>query len=119
MGEAAIRKLDAMLFAVHFQDDPDRLHLRQKHVEEHLAYVAAQGTRVIAGGALRSRPEDPPHSALWLSSAETKEAAQAIIEGDPFFKAGLRQSVDIFHWSRGVWSEPFAKCMSLVEPSEG
>ena len=54
-------------------------------------------------------------SALWLVNAENKEAAQAIIEGDPFFKLGLRQSVDIYHWSKGVWSEPFAQCMSALE----
>jgi hypothetical protein len=50
--------------------------------------------------------------------ADTKEAAQALVEGDPFFKLGLRQSVDIFHWSKGFWSEPFAECMSAVQGTE-
>lgn len=104
-----------MLFAVLLRDNPERLHLRQAHVDEHLNYVAAQGAKVLAGGALRPKPEDAPQGALWLVNAENKEAAQAIIEGDPFFKVGLRQSVDIYHWSKGVWSEPFAQCMSALE----
>jgi uncharacterized protein YciI len=107
-----------MLFAVLLRDDPERLHLRQSHVDEHLAYVAAQDGTIIAGGALRSQPEDAPQGALWLVHADTKEAAQALVEGDPFFRLGLRQSVDIFHWSQGFWTEPFARCMSAVEGAE-
>ena len=96
-----------MLFAVLLHDHPDRVDLREKHVAEHLEYVAAQGNRVVAGGALRHQPEEAPHGALWLVHAATKEAARLIVEGDPFFRVGLRQSVEIFHWSKGVWSEPF------------
>ncbi len=107
-----------MLFAVLLRDDPERLHLRQSHVDEHLTYVAAQNGRIIAGGALRPQPEDAPQGALWLVHADTKEAAQALVEGDPFFKLGLRQSVDIFHWSRGFWSEPFSRCMIVVLSTE-
>ncbi|NBJ10687.1 YciI family protein [Microvirga arsenatis] len=104
-----------MLFAVLLQDDPERLHLREGHRDEHLAYVAAQGGRIIAVGALRPQPEDEPQGALWLVHADTKEAAQALVEGDPFFKLGLRRSVYIFHWRKGVWSEPFARCMSTID----
>ncbi|WP_460452347.1 YciI family protein [Alsobacter sp. SYSU BS001988] len=104
-----------MLFAVLLYDHPDRVHLRQKHVAEHLDYVAAQGNRVVAGGALRHHPDDAPHGALWLIDAETKEAARRIIEGDPFFRVGLRQTADVFHWSKGVWSEPFSRCIMTIE----
>ena len=104
-----------MLFSVLLRDDPERLHLRQKHRGEHLAYIAAQYGRIIAVGALRSQPEDAPQGALWLVHAQTKEDAQALVEAGPFFKLGLRQSVDIFHWAKGFWSEPFAQCMSAVE----
>ena len=104
-----------MLFAVLLHDDPERTHLRQAHRDEHLAYIAAQNGRIIAGGALRAQPEDAPHGALWLVHADTKDAAQALVEDDPFFKLGLRRSVDIFHWGKGFWSEPFARCMSAVE----
>ena len=31
--------------------------------------------------------------------------------GDPI-------EADIFHWSKGFWSEPFARCMSAVEDTE-
>jgi uncharacterized protein YciI len=104
-----------MLFAVLLRDNPERLHLRQRHVDEHLAYVAAQDGRIIAGGALRPQPEDAPEGALWLVSADTKKVAQVLVEGDPFFKLGLRESVEIFRWSKGFWSEPFDRCMSAVQ----
>jgi uncharacterized protein YciI len=104
-----------MLFAVLLLDDPERLHLRQGHRDEHLAYVVAQDGKIIAVGALRPQPEDAPQGALWLVHADTREAAQALVEGDPFFKLGLRRFVDILHWGKGFWSEPFAKCMSAVE----
>jgi uncharacterized protein YciI len=101
-----------MLFAILLRADPERLHLRQSYVYEHLAYVVAQNGRIIAGGALRPKSEDAPEDALWLVHAETKEAAWAMAEGDPFFTLGLRQSIDIFRWSKDSWSEPFALCMS-------
>jgi uncharacterized protein YciI len=103
-----------MLFAVLLRDDPERLHLREGHRDEHLSYVAAQDGRIIAVGALRLQPENAPQGALWLVHADTKEAAQALVESDPFFKLGLRRSIDIFHWGKGFWSEPFAQCMSAV-----
>jgi uncharacterized protein YciI len=105
----------SMLFAVLLRDDPARAHLRQQHREEHLAYIADQNGRIIAVGALRPQPEDEPQGALWLVSAGTKKEAQTLVEGDPFFRLGLRRSVDIFHWAKGFWSEPFATCMGMVE----
>lgn len=41
-----------MLFCVTFQDNPGKEHLRQRHMAEHLAFLATQGAAIRGAGPL-------------------------------------------------------------------
>ena len=104
------------MFVVQFEDvyleQPERLAEREMHMADHLAFLAAHGDQVVATGALRPSAAETPTGGLWIIAAETKAAAEALVENDPFWKAGLRKSVRVSHWSKAYWSLSSANCMA-------
>ena len=107
-----------MLFIVQFEDvyaeRPERLPERARHMPDHLAFLAANGDRVVAAGALRPSEDGVPTGGVWIVDAESKAAAEALYKDDPFWKAGLRKSARVSHWARAYWSPPFADCMAAI-----
>lgn len=107
-----------MSFIVQFEDvyaeQPDRLPERALHMPGHLAFIAARGDRVVAAGALRPSEGGAPTGGIWIVNAESKAAAEALYEDDPFWKAGLRKSVRVSHWAKAFWSPAFADCMAAI-----
>jgi len=91
-----------MLFAVLFTDKPDHGTLRAAQLEAHVAWVARQQHHVLVAGSLRHAPGDVPRGGLWIVEAESKAAVLALIETDPFSTCGLRQTVEVFHWSKAL-----------------
>lgn len=89
-----------MLFAVIFKDKPNSAELRQSHLAAHLAWLDLHQSIVRIGGSLRSEPGLMPVGGLWIIEAETKDSILDLLKNDPFLLAGLRQSVEIFHWSK-------------------
>ncbi len=89
-----------MLFAVQFQDDPNKLATRQQYLQSHIDWLDQNADLVLVGGSLRKSPDDEPVGGLWIVNAETKEAVQQLIETDPFWIQGLRISVEILYWSK-------------------
>ena len=107
-----------MLFIVQFEDvyaeQPERLPERALHMPAHLAYLAAQGERLVAAGALREAEDSAPLGGLWIVEAADTAGVRALCEADPFWRAGLRRSVRISHWAKAHWSERFARCLAGV-----
>ena len=60
----------------------------------------AHAQQVRIAGSLREDPVLPPVGALWIVEAANREAVQALIATDPFALAGLRERVEILHWSK-------------------
>jgi uncharacterized protein len=89
-----------MFFAVIFKDKPNSAELRQSHLAAHLAWLDLHQNVVRIGGSLRSELDQTPAGGLWIVEAETKDAILGLLKTDPFWIAGLRQSVEIFHWSK-------------------
>lgn len=107
-----------MLFIVQFEDvyadQPERLPERAEHMAAHLAFLAEHADRVIASGALRPTNDGMPIGGVWIISAETKTTVEAIYKDDPFWKAGLRKSVQVNHWAKAYWSPAFTRCMGEI-----
>ncbi len=107
-----------MLFIVQFEDvyadQPERLPERAEHMAGHLAFLAGHGNQVVASGALRPSDDDVPTGGIWIVNAESKAAVEALCTGDPFWKAGLRKSVQVSHWAKAHWSSPFTDCMAAL-----
>lgn len=105
-----------MLFIVQFEDiyteQPARLPEREKHMAKHLTFLAGNGDQVIAAGALRPLADGVPTGGIWIVDAESRAAVEALYQDDPFWKAGLRKSVRVSHWSKAYWSPAFTNCMA-------
>ncbi|NKL34216.1 hypothetical protein GFL49_10395 [Rhizobium leguminosarum bv. viciae] len=97
-----------MLFALLCKDKPGHLNVRMDtratHIE-HLNKLNAEGTLKIAGPFLDD--DGKPCGSLIIVEAESKEAAHALADADPYAKAGLFESVDVkaYNW---VFNKPEA-----------
>ena len=93
-----------MLYAVCFEDDPDRADRRAAHMPEHLTFLERHGATILAAGPLKDAVDGAPAGGLWLVEAASRDAVRALVEADPLWPTGLRRSVRILEWTR-VFSE--------------
>ncbi len=89
-----------MLFAVIFRDKPSHGPVRQQWLGAHLRWVDEHRAVVRVAGSLRRETGEVPIGGLWIVEAESKQAVDALLRTDPFWTAGLRESVEILHWSK-------------------
>lgn len=85
-----------MLFCVLFEDNPDKEHLRQDHMADHLAFLDTLGSTVAGAGPLFD--ETTGAGGMWLVHAESAGDVRKLVERDPFWPTGLRKSVRILEW---------------------
>ena len=91
-----------MLFAVLFTDHPDQESLRSAYLQVHIDWVAANQAQVRVAGSLREAPGQVPKGGLWIVEAESKDSVHQLMQTDPFWICGLRQSVEVLHWSKAL-----------------
>ncbi|GAB3658823.1 YciI family protein [Ramlibacter alkalitolerans] len=91
-----------MLFAVLFTDKPGRGHLRTANLDAHIRWVEGHGDMVLVAGSLRVEPGMVPKGGLWIVEAPSKEAVMELMETDPFYTCGLREQVEVLHWSKAL-----------------
>jgi uncharacterized protein YciI len=89
-----------LLFVVQFEDEPDRLAVRQRLMAEHIAWLDAHRDRVLVGGSLRELPSDRPIGGLWVVAARDRDEIDALLRTDPFWTGGLRRGYRINRWSK-------------------
>jgi len=89
-----------MLFAVLFIDHPGRAQLRADHLQAHIDWLEQHKDVIQVGGSLRREPSETPKGGLWIAQADSKQIIDELLQTDPFFLAGLRQSYEILHWSK-------------------
>ena len=91
-----------VLFAVLFHDKPGHGELRSAHLTAHIEWIARHPDVILVAGSLRGEPEDVPRGGLWVVEAPSKADVLALIESDPFSACGLRESVEVLHWSKAI-----------------
>lgn len=91
-----------MLFAVIFTDKPDHGALRAEHLQAHIQWVAEHQESVLVAGSLRVEPGQVPKGGLWIVEAPSKTSVLELMQSDPFYTCGLRQSVEVLHWSKAL-----------------
>ena len=87
-----------MLYIVMLTDRPNTAALRQQWLAAHLDWLKKQ-TAVRQAGSLREAPEANPIGGCWIVEAPDAAAVSALLESDPFWANGLRESVRILQWS--------------------
>ena len=91
-----------MLFAVIFRDKSGHGKVRQQWLDAHIRWVDEHSAVVRVAGSLRLEPGDVPIGGLWIVEAESKPSVDALLRTDPFWIAGLRERVEILHWSKAL-----------------
>ncbi|MGI9335831.1 MAG: YciI family protein [Gammaproteobacteria bacterium] len=100
-----------MMYAVVFEDDPDKAAMRARHMQEHLAFLQDHAGSVQAAGPMSEAVSGAPAGGLWLVDAASAGEVQALVEADPFWSTGLRKSARIL-----LWKQVFANGERLIEP---
>ncbi len=88
------------LFMMLCRDKPGHLHLRQATRAAHLSYIADTGV-VQQAGPLLDADGDMCGSLVILEVADM-DAARAWGSSDPYFQAGLFESVTVEQWKRVI-----------------
>lgn len=93
-----------MLFMVAAFDRPGMLETRHRLRKAHGAYIDALGSRIKVGGAMLNDDEQPLGSLLVID-AKDRASIEALVDADPFAKAGIFERIDIRPWqaSMGAW----------------
>ena len=93
-----------MLFAAICLDKPGSLDLRLSTRPAHLDFLNAHAARIKLGGPFLDAEERPIGSLLILECADLR-AAQALLDEDPYARAGLFACVEVKPFKRGVGAE--------------
>ena len=93
-----------MLFAAICLDKPGSLDLRLSTRPAHLDFLSAHAPRIKLGGPFLDAEERPIGSLLILECADLG-AAQALLDEDPYARAGLFASVEVKPFKRVVGAE--------------
>jgi uncharacterized protein len=91
-----------VLFVVLFTDKPAHGSLRAEYLDAHIRWVDEHKDKVLVAGSLRHEPADVPQGGLWVVEASSKESVFDLMKTDPFYTCGLRQSVEVLHWSKAL-----------------
>ncbi len=86
-----------MIFIVLFEDADGKEHLRQAHMADHLAFLAANADKITAAGPLFA-PNGNGHGGMWSVEAEDAEAVEELVRTDPFYPTGLRKTCTVLEW---------------------
>lgn len=87
-----------MLYAVLFEDDPDKAVVRPRLMPDHLAFLEDHADSIRAAGPLVDAASGEGAGGLWLVDAEDASAVRRLYEADPFWPTGLRRSVRVLAW---------------------
>lgn len=89
-----------MLFAVRFHDKQGMVECRKENLARHIEWLDEHRNTILIGGSLRESPEQTAIGGLWIVDANSRDAIMTLIQTDPFWQMGLRESVEILHWSK-------------------
>lgn len=81
-------------------DKPGHQHVRQANRPTHLAFLEENKRLLLACGAKLNDDGSDAGGGVYIVDVDTREAAQALIEADPFHQAGLFAEVRITRWRK-------------------
>ncbi|MDA0654344.1 MAG: YciI family protein [Proteobacteria bacterium] len=91
------------LFAIVAIDRPGRLDRRRATRDKHLAHLKTLGDRLRIAGPFTAEDGTPCGSMLVIE-ADDLDAAEALAAADPYFAAGVFESVTVRPWKNVVGS---------------
>jgi hypothetical protein len=89
-----------MPYAIQTLDKADQGHLRVEVRAAHVAYLKANLSKMIAGGALLADDGASGFGGIILLDTDDRAEAEAFAAADPYTLAGLFESVKISRWRK-------------------
>ena len=83
-----------------FDDHDGRDAIRKEHSAAHFDYLGANREQIIVAGGLRPAPDAWYRGGLWVLEVDSRDAAVRLIEGDPYFRVGLRKGYRLLVWGK-------------------
>jgi hypothetical protein len=77
--------------------------IRKEQFEEHFAFLRANFHKIVFSCGLKSVTEESESSygGFWTVEADSKEDVVKLLEQDPYFQLGLRETIDVFKAHEG------------------
>ena len=94
-----------MLFVIRFTDKPKSQEIREQNLKAHIAWLDERRDSILVAGSLREQPGSNPIGAFWVVEVDDKVEASEIFKSDPFWTSGMRESVEVLHWSKAFPNE--------------
>ena len=89
-----------MKYVILFEDNDEFAHMRQQHMADHLEFLGRNSDMIESAGPMREADGVTPAGGIWIVEAEDAAQVQALVEEDPFYPTGLRQSIRILEWTQ-------------------
>jgi len=83
------------MYAILCFDRPDSASLRDAHRAAHMDFLKSHSAKVVFGGPLKNTPDGPSTGAIIVVNCATREEAEALIGGDPFYRNAVYESVAV------------------------
>ena len=87
-----------MHFVITCIDKPVQPELRQANRPEHINHLATHEDRIVAAGP--TLDGEVPNGSVLIMEFDDLDSAQAFADGDPYYKAGVFESVSIKPWKK-------------------
>lgn len=87
-----------MHYAILNHDKPGSVDLRMKTRETHLTYLRAAGKRLMTAGPILTDDGKTPIGSMLIIEADSLEEAREFAANDPYAKAGLFASSQVWPW---------------------
>ncbi len=94
-----------MLFVIRFTDKKDSYTVREQYLDEHISWLEKRRETILIAGSLRVESNSHPIGAFWVVEADNIHQVAEIYTSDPFWTNGLREQVEIYHWSKAFPDE--------------
>lgn len=89
------------MYCIICTDKPDHLAVRLENRPDHVAYLSGQAAVKAAGPFLAEDGETMIGSMVILDT-DSRAAAQAFVDADPYTKAGLFAAVELRPWKHVI-----------------
>jgi uncharacterized protein YciI len=91
-----------MQFVIIGWDKPNHVQVRLDARPAHLAYLATVKEQLKLAGPFLAADNQTAIGSLMIYECADENEARAIMDNDPFFKAGLFASLEIKPWRQGA-----------------
>ena len=87
-------------YIVLLSDNEARADQRHLHMQAHLNFLSSHADAIVAAGPVKDAETDRSTGGVWLVEAENVRQVRSLLETDPFWPTGLRESVQILLWQQ-------------------